>query len=135
KISSFDAGQFTQLSLYDPSTKKKITRAYSYVNAPSDKKLEFYIIRVKNGKLSNLLYNLKQNDKIFIKKKSSGFFTLNEIPSCKFLWMFATGTAIGPYLSILQEGKNINKFKKIILIHAVRYYCDLSYLPLMKQLE
>ncbi|MDE5285896.1 MAG: ferredoxin--NADP(+) reductase, partial [Buchnera aphidicola] len=109
---------------------KKITRSYSYVNAPSNQVLEFYIIRIKNGKLSNILYNLKKNDKIFIKKQSYGFFTLKEVPYCKFLWMFATGTAIGPYLSILQEEQNIDRFKKIILIHAVRYYNDLSYLPL-----
>jgi ferredoxin--NADP+ reductase len=48
--------------------------------------------------------------------------------------MFATGTAIGPYCSILQEGKNINRFKNIVLIHAVRYKNELTYLPLMNKL-
>lgn len=48
--------------------------------------------------------------------------------------MFATGTAIGPYLSILQEGQDIERFKNIVLLHAVRYRNELVYLPLMKKL-
>ncbi len=136
-IDPFHAGQFTKLALYDRNDtlhKKKIQRAYSYVNAPSEKNLEIYIVRVLNGKLSNLLYNLQNQDKIFIKKKSFGFFIIDEIPDCEILWMFATGTAIGPYCSILKEGKNINRFNHIVLIHAVRYQNELTYLPLMKEL-
>ncbi|AYN24520.1 FAD-binding oxidoreductase [Buchnera aphidicola] len=141
-ISPFQAGQFTKLALNEENItssnniqKKKIQRAYSFVNAPSNKNLEIYIVRVPNGKLSNLLYNLKSGDSLFIKKNSFGFFTLDEIQTCETLWMFATGTAIGPYCSILQEGKDVNRFKNIVLIHAVRYKNDLTYLPLMKELH
>lgn len=137
-IDPFYAGQFTKLSLYEKnknsSCQNRIQRAYSYVNAPSDKNLEIYIVRILNGKLSNLLYNLKDGDKIFIKKKSFGFFTINEIPDCEVLWMFATGTAIGPYCSILKEGKNLDRFSHIVLIHAVRYQNELVYLPLFEKL-
>ena len=35
--------------------------------------------------------------------------------------MLATGTALGPYLSILQEGKDPERFKNLVLVHAVRY--------------
>ena len=115
-ISSFQAGQFTKLAVYDDNKIKKIQRAYSFVNAPSNTNLEIYIVRVKNGKLSNLLYNLKNGDNIFIKKNAYGFFVLKEIPDCETLWMFATGTAIGPYCSILQEGKDVERFKNIILV-------------------
>ncbi|CAL4325945.1 Flavodoxin/ferredoxin--NADP reductase [Buchnera aphidicola (Protaphis terricola)] len=132
-ISNFKAGQFTKLALYEKT--KKIQRAYSFVNAPSNKNLEIYIVRVLNGKLSNLLYHLKSGDHVLIKKNAFGFFTLEEIPNCEILWMFATGTAIGPYCSILQEAKNTERFKNIILIHAVRYKNDLSYLSLMKKLH
>lgn len=141
-ISPFQPGQFTKLAIKEKNIacknkneQKKIQRAYSFVNAPSDKNLEIYIVRIPNGKLSNILYNLKSGDNIFIKKNASGFFILDEIPSCETLWMFATGTGIGPYCSILQEGgKNINKFKNIILIHAVRYKNELIYLPLINKL-
>lgn len=132
-IAPFCAGQFTKLALYD-HTNKKIQRAYSYLNSPSEKKLEIYIVRVLNGKLSNMLYNLQSGDKILIKKHSFGFFIIDEIPDCNTLWMFATGTGIGPYCSILKEGKNINRFNNIVLVHAVRYQHELIYLPLMKKL-
>ncbi|QFQ31839.1 FAD-binding oxidoreductase [Buchnera aphidicola] len=133
-ILNFQAGQFTKLALYENNQIKKIQRAYSFVNAPSNKNLEIYIIRILNGKLSNLLYNLKTGDNVLIKKNAFGFFVLKEIPNCETLWMFATGTAIGPYLSILQEGQDIERFKNIVLLHAVRYRNELVYLPLMKKL-
>lgn len=133
-IKPFLPGQFTKLALFN--NEKKIQRAYSYLSPPRKKNLEIYIVRVLNGKLSNLLYNLKKGDNIFIKKYGSGFFLLEEIPKCQTLWMFATGTGISPYLSILQEGgNNINKFNHIILIHAVRYAHELVYLPLMNKLH
>lgn len=133
-ISPFIAGQFTKLG-YKKTDGKIIQRAYSFVNSPEDENLEFYMILTKKGQLTSKFYHLDNNDKIKITKKSSGFFTLNEIPSCKILWMFATGTGIGPYLSILKHKKNIEKFEKIVLIHAVRYQCDLTYLHEINNLQ
>ncbi|MDF4405413.1 methyl-accepting chemotaxis protein, partial [Vibrio parahaemolyticus] len=78
---------------------------------------------------------LKPNDTLQITDEAAGFFVLDEIPACKNLWMLSTGTAIGPFLSILQEGKDLERFEKIVLLHAVRYEKDLSYLPLMQELE
>jgi len=134
KIDPFIAGQFTKLG-YKKENGKIIQKAYSFVNSPEDNNLEFYMVLVKNGKLTPKLYDLTNTDKIKITKQSSGFFTLNEIPSCKTLWMFATGTGIGPYLSILKHQKNTEKFKNIALIHAVRYKNDLTYFNEIKKLQ
>ena len=41
--------------------------------------------------------------------------------------MLATGTAIGPYLSILKTKDSWDKFKKVVLVHAVRYKKELTY--------
>lgn len=132
-IKPFIAGQFTKLALKIKGN--IIQKAYSYVNSPNNKKLEFYLVKIKNGKFTPHLQNLKKNDSILIKKNASGFFTTEKIPNCELLWMFSTGTAIGPFLSILQSGENLNKFKKIILIHAVRYEKDLNYLFLINKLK
>ncbi|WWO97393.1 MAG: ferredoxin--NADP(+) reductase [Candidatus Dasytiphilus stammeri] len=132
-ISPFIAGQFTKIAF--ENNQKRIQRAYSYVNAPSDNDLAFYIVTVKDGKLSPYLHDLKIGSNLLISKKAFGFFVLKEIPSCKDLWMLATGTGIGPYLSILQEGKDLERFEHIILVHAVRYARDLCYLPLMQELK
>ncbi|QJC36487.1 ferredoxin--NADP(+) reductase [Enterobacteriaceae endosymbiont of Donacia simplex] len=133
KINNFSAGQFTKLAL--DINGKKIQRAYSYINSPNNQNYEFYISNIKKGKLSPYLYNLKINDKIFISKNSSGTFILNNIQSCKNLWMLSTGTGIGPYLSILQDKVCFKKFAKIILIHSIRYIEDFNYLNLVKSIE
>ncbi len=70
-----------------------------------------------------------------VTKEAAGFFVLEEVPECDTLWMLATGTAIGPYLSILQEGTDLERFKNVVLVHATRFARDLSYLPLMQQLQ
>ncbi|WP_343183054.1 FAD-binding oxidoreductase [Buchnera aphidicola (Neophyllaphis podocarpi)] len=135
-INPFIAGQFTKLCINNKKNKDKIQRAYSYVNSPNSKNLEFYIVSIPNGKFTKKLINMNCDDEILISKESSGFFTLNQIPSSNLLWMIATGTGIGPYLSILQYGgKELNKFNKIILIYAVSYFEDISYLNLINKLK
>ncbi|UDG81000.1 Flavodoxin/ferredoxin--NADP reductase [Candidatus Hartigia pinicola] len=131
-IKPFTAGQYTKISL--EVNGERIQRAYSYVNAPSDDRLEFYFVIIPNGILSPKLAKLSVGDTLQITDEAAGFFVLNAIPTSKNLWMLATGTAIGPFLSILQEGKDFERFEKIILLHAVRYQKDLSYLPLLQKL-
>ncbi|AJI93882.1 oxidoreductase NAD-binding domain protein [Yersinia ruckeri] len=132
-VDSFTAGQFAKLALDVDG--ERVQRAYSYVNAPSDGTLEFYLVNVPEGKLSPRLQQLPVGAEIMVTKQAAGFFVLDEIPDCDTLWMLATGTAIGPYLSILQEGRDLERFKHLVLVHAARFSRDLSYLPLMQQLE
>ncbi|MGF1758141.1 ferredoxin--NADP reductase [Photobacterium sagamiensis] len=124
-IEPFKAGQFTKLGL--EINGKMIQRAYSFVNPPSDNQIEVYATRVADGLLSPRLHALKAGDTVFVSARANGYFTLNEIPDSEHLWMLATGTAIGPYLSILREQEVWKRFRKIVLIHAVRFASDLSY--------
>ena len=102
---------------------------------PGNPDLEFYLVTVPEGKLSPRLAALKPGDEVLVVSEAAGFFVLEEVPDCDTLWMLATGTALGPYLSILQEGKDLERFNNLVLVHAVRYAADLSYLPLMRELE
>lgn len=102
---------------------------------PDNPDLEFYLVTVPDGKLSPRLAALKPGDEVQVVSEAAGFFVLDEVPDCETLWMLATGTAIGPYLSILQLGKDLERFKNMVLVHAARYAADLSYLPLMQELE
>ena len=131
-VAPFIAGQFAKLALEVEG--ERVQRAYSYVNAPASPDLEFYLVNVPEGKLSPRLHALKPGDSLMITKEAAGFFVLDEIPECQTLWMLATGTAIGRYLSILQQGEGMARFEHIVLVHAARYAADLSYLPLMQQL-
>ncbi|EHU7488639.1 ferredoxin--NADP(+) reductase, partial [Salmonella enterica] len=132
-INPFTAGQFTKLGLEIDG--ERIQRAYSYVNAPDNPNLEFYLVTVPQGKLSPRLAALKPGDEVQVVSDASGFFVLDEVPDCETLWMLATGTAIGPYLSILQYGQDVARFKNLVLVHAARFAADLSYLPLMLELQ
>ncbi|MEY8712379.1 ferredoxin--NADP(+) reductase [Mangrovibacter phragmitis] len=132
-VAPFTAGQFAKLSLEIDG--ERVQRAYSYVNAPANPNLEFYLVTVPGGKLSPHLSALKPGDPIQVTASAAGFFVLDEVPDCQTLWMLATGTAIGPYLSILQQGDDLERFEHIVLVHAVRHAADLSYLPLMLSLQ
>ncbi|WP_336749784.1 ferredoxin--NADP(+) reductase [Pantoea vagans] len=132
-IDPFIAGQFAKLALEIDG--ERVQRAYSYVNAPKDDLLEFYLVTVPDGKLSPHLQALQPGDQVMVTKEAAGFFVLDEVPECKTLWMLATGTAIGPYLSMLQQGEGLDRFENIVLVHAARYAADLSFLPMMQQLQ
>lgn len=132
-IKPFTAGQFTKLGLEIDG--ERVQRAYSYVNAPGNENLEFYLVNVPEGKLSPRLHAMQPGDELMVVSDAAGFFVLDEVPDCGTLWMLATGTAIGPYLSILQEGIGLERFNHLVLVHAVRYAADLSYLPLMLELQ
>ncbi|KAF7764140.1 ferredoxin--NADP+ reductase [Pseudoalteromonas citrea] len=124
-VKPFIAGQFTKLALNIDG--KRVARAYSFVNAPQDPLLEFYLIEVPDGRLSSHLATLDIGDSVDVEADAHGFFTLNEVPKADVLWMFSTGTAIGPFLSILAEGKIWGQFERVILVHGVRYNTDLTY--------
>ena len=110
----FTAGQFTKLGLEIEG--ERVQRAYSYVNSPDNPDLEFYLVTVPDGKLSPRLAALKPGDEVQVVSEAAGFFVLDEVPDCETLWMLATGTAIGPYLSILQLGKDLERFKNMVLV-------------------
>ena len=112
----FTAGQFTKLGLEIEG--ERVQRAYSYVNSPDNPDLEFYLVTVPDGKLSPRLAALKPGDEVQVVSEAAGFFVLDEVPDCETLWMLATGTAIGPYLSILQLGKDLERFKNMVLVHG-----------------
>lgn len=132
-INPFIAGQFAKLGL--EINGERVQRAYSYVNAPCNKDLEFYLVTVPGGKLSLLLHTLQPGDSLMVTKEATGFFILDIIPGCDNLWMLATGTALGPYLSILEQGDGLDRFKNIVLVHAARFFQDLNYLPKMIELQ
>ncbi|KZN29708.1 ferredoxin--NADP reductase [Pseudoalteromonas luteoviolacea] len=132
-IEPFKAGQFTKLGLEIGS--KKVARAYSFVNSPSDPLLEFFLIEVEDGALSSKLAQLVTGDDIWINTKPSGYFILDEVPKADTLWMLSTGTAIGPFLSILADGKLWRSYRRVILVHGVRHNTDLCYQDPIKATE
>ncbi len=125
QIQTFLPGQFGRLGLEIEG--EEIARPYSFVNAPTEPFLEFYSIIVPDGLLSSCLHRLQPEAKVWVASSPSGFFTLNEIPEGRELWMLSTGTALGPFLSILKTDEPWQRFDKIVLVHAVRTEEELTY--------
>ncbi len=125
ELMPFTAGQFTRLALHIDG--ERVARPYSFVNAPDEPLAEFYFNVVPGGPLSGRLATLEAGDKIEIAQPANGFFTLQEVPEGKHLWMLATGTALGPYLSFLKTDEPWQRFEKLVLVHAVRHANELSY--------
>ena len=124
-IEPFRAGQFGRLALeIDGQT---VARSYSFVNAPNERPYEFYSIIVPEGPLSPRLQAMNPGDQVFLAPKGAGFLTLADVPPGENLWLLSTGTALGPFLSILKTADPWQRFKKIVLVHAVRQAKELSY--------
>ncbi len=124
-IQAFTPGQFGRLALDIGG--KRVARPYSFVNAPGEAHQEFYSIVVSEGLLSMRLHALERGDKIWMASSASGFFTMDEVRDGKELWMLSTGTALGPFLSILKTDEPWRRFERIALIHAVRRTEELTY--------
>ena len=124
-IQKFLPGQFGRLGLEIDG--EEVARPYSFVNAPGEAYLEFYSIVVPEGLLSSRLHQIQPGDKVWVASSPAGFFTMNEVPDGRELWMLSTGTALGPFLSILKTDTPWQRFTKIVLVHAVRTEEELTY--------
>lgn len=125
-LESFKAGQFVRVGIEVDG--EVLARPYSLVSTPDEDHLEIYFNIVPEGPLSPLLANLKAGDDIKVAEKTAGFLVVDEVPEVKYLWMIATGTAIGPFLSILKTSLPYQRFEKIVLCYSVRSKDELSYM-------
>ena len=125
ELPAFTAGQFTRLGLEIDG--EIVGRPYSFVNGPHNPLHEFYFILVPGGPLTQRLIRLTPGDSVFVAPRAAGFFVLDEIPEAANLWMLSTGTAIGPFLSILSTEAPWQRFSRIVLVHAVRSVDELTY--------
>lgn len=129
----FLAGQFVRLQMPVGNTIE--ARTYSLVNSPTEPLLEIYFNTVSNGVFSNALAKLKPGDTIEVSQPASGFFVLNEVPESRDLWMFATGTGVGPYVSMLREGQIWQRFERSFLVHSASHADELAYAEELAELQ
>ena len=124
-VGSFEPGQWAKLAL--PVGGELVARPYSFVNAPKERPHEFYYNTVLEGHLSARLARLEARDVVFLAPAAGGTFTLAEIPDADNLWLIGTGTGLGPFLSMLRTETPWHRFRKVVLVHAVRHAADLTY--------
>lgn len=124
-LGRFEAGQFTKLALDIDG--ERVARPYSLVNAPGTEPLEFYYTVVEAGPLSPRLAALDAGDAVHVAPNPAGFLVLREVPEAANLWLIATGTGLGPFLSILRTDAPWQRFARVTLVHATRTAADQAY--------
>ena len=124
-LREFRAGQFIQVALDVDDV--RVGRSYSLVNAPHTRPLEIYFNEVPEGPLTPRLSTLEPGDSIWVSESASGLFTLDRVPESRNLWLIATGTALGVYLSILSTDAPWLRFDRLILVYGCRTAQELTY--------
>jgi ferredoxin--NADP+ reductase len=118
----YTAGQFTMIGMGDDD----INRAYSYTSGPYDDYIEFYSIKVPNGPLTSRLQHVKPGDTIEVGDRPTGTLTLANLELGGNLWMFATGTGIAPFISLLRDPETHDSFDTVNVVWSVRTNAELD---------
>jgi ferredoxin--NADP+ reductase len=126
---SFQAGQFVRIALDIGG--QRVARAFSFVNPPQDPVLEFYGVIVPQGPLSPRLAQLRRGDALQVASNPAGFLVPAEVPDAETLWLVSTGTGLAPFLSILRTEAPWQRFKNVVIVHAVRQARELAYRELI----
>lgn len=121
----FINGQFVMIGMEVHG--KPLMRAYSIASANYEEHLEFFSIKVQDGPLTSRLQHLKVGDPLLVSKKPTGTLVLRDLKPGRRLFMFATGTGLAPFMSLIHDPETYERFEKVILIHGVRWTNELAY--------
>jgi ferredoxin--NADP+ reductase len=121
---SFKPGQFMNLGLHLPAG--FVSRSYSLASAPGEP-LEVLLARVGEGALTPALFELGAGATMTLDDKPQGFFTFDYVPSHRELWLLATGTGLGPFLSMLRSGAAFERAERVVLAHGARGAQELAH--------
>lgn len=151
KLPDFTPGQFSALGL--PTTAPRheaaeeeshpprnpdrlIRRAYSVASSSIAKEyLEYYVGIVRTGSLSPRLFALKEGDKLFVSPKFKGMFTLADISEEFNVALFATGTGVAPYMSMIRTELTQGLKRRFAVVHGACHSRDLGYHDELKALS
>ncbi|MFT3907360.1 MAG: ferredoxin--NADP reductase [Steroidobacteraceae bacterium] len=127
----FENGHFVMIGLEVEG--RPLMRAYSIASANHDEHLEFLSIKVPNGPLTSRLQHLKEGDQILVSRKPTGTLLISDLKPGKHLFLFATGTGLAPFLSIIKDPASYEQFEKVVLVHGVRQVSELAYADYLRE--
>lgn len=127
----FRNGHFVMIGL--PVDGKPLMRAYSIASPNWAEHLEFLSIKVENGPLTSRLQHIQPGDKLLIGQKTVGTLVVDDLVPGRRLFLFATGTGLAPFMSIIQDPDTYERFEKVILIHGVRTVSELAYAEFIRE--
>lgn len=125
----FRSGEFVMLGLMaeQNGVERPLLRAYSIASPSWEDELEFYSIKVPDGPLTSRLQHIQEGDAIILRPRPVGTLVIDALLPGKRLWMFATGTGIAPFASLIQDPEAYEKFDSVVLMHTCRLADELNY--------
>jgi ferredoxin/flavodoxin---NADP+ reductase len=121
----FRSGEFVMIGL--PNAEKPVYRAYSIASPAWDDELEFFSIKVPDGPLTEHLQKIEPGDTVLMRKKPTGTLVNDALLAGRRLFLFATGTGIAPFASLVRDPETYEKFEEIILVQTCRETAELAY--------
>lgn len=128
----FVNGQFVMIGLEVAG--RPLTRAYSIASANHEEYLEFFSIKVPDGPLTSRLQHLQPGDPVMVSKKPTGTLVLRDLKPGRRLFLFATGTGLAPFMSLIHDPEVYEQYEKVVLIHGVRWVSELAYREYIEEL-
>ena len=125
----FAAGQFAMIGLLVEG--KPLVRAYSMVSPPWEEHLEFLSIKVPHGPLTSRLQHIIPGDRVLIGRKATGTLVPDNLAPGHTLWLFATGTGLAPFMSLIRDPETYDRFDQVVVAHTVRQVDELAYRDLI----
>ena len=122
----FRSGEFVMIGLMGESG-KPLLRAYSIASPAWDDELEFYSIKVPDGPLTSRLQHIRPGDQVILRPKPVGTLVLDALRPGRRLWLFATGTGIAPFASLVRDPDSYVRYDEVILTHTCRAAAELGY--------
>ena len=122
---TFENGHFVMMGLEVAG--KPLMRAYSIASSNHEAELEFFSIKVPDGKLTSKLQHLQVGDEVVISTKPTGTLVADHLLPGRHLYLISTGTGLAPFMSIIKDPQIYDRFDKVILTHGVRNISDLAY--------
>ena len=126
-------GQYARLGV--DFNEQVIWRAFSFVSAPHESQLEFLAVLVPDGLFTARLKELQVGDTIHVEHENYGFMTADRFSDGSDCWMLATGTGIGPFISMLRDRALWQHFEHLVLVHGVRDEAELVYRDELQRMQ
>lgn len=111
---------------------RPVTRPYSLAGMPQDNRFELCLNRVKEGRLSPWLFELRPGDAVAM-QGPLGYFTPRQ--PIRDSVLVATGTGIAPFRAFLQSPPVLDSGAQVTLLFGARYAESLLYRAELEELE
>jgi ferredoxin--NADP+ reductase len=126
----FESGQFVMIGI--EVDRRPLMRAYSIASPHYAEHLEFFSIKVPDGALTSRLQHLRVGDPVLVGRKPTGTLVLSDLRPGRHLYLFASGTGLAPFMSLIRDPDPYERFDKVVLVHGVRETSELAYANLIE---